>query len=166
MGVGMADYDQDGKPDLFVTNDTFYNYLFHNTGKKFEEVAFQAGVALVEDGEFISGMGLDFRDYNNDGYPDIVFVALNNQTFPIFQNKGGKNFEEVTFPTGDAEIEPRDGGVRSWIFRFRQRWLEGFVRFARACGISDKAGTGDRTAEHGVSQSGAERAMDCVDGGG
>ena len=78
----MADYDLDGKQDLFVTNDAEYNFLFHNLGNKFEEVAFDAGVALPEGGQFISGMGLDFRDFNNDGYPDIAFVALNNQTFP------------------------------------------------------------------------------------
>ncbi len=70
-----------------MTNDTSDNYLFHNTGKKFEEVAFTQGVALVENGEFVSGMGLDFRDYNNDGFPDIAFVALNNQTFPHFQEQ-------------------------------------------------------------------------------
>src|SRR5690349_9545972 len=98
MGVGMADYDLDGRPDLFVTNDASYNSLFHNTGKKFEEVAFETGVALAEDGGFISGMGLDFRDYNNDGYPDIVFVALPNQTFPVFQNTGKGDFKEVTTP--------------------------------------------------------------------
>jgi hypothetical protein len=69
MGVGMADYDHDGRPDLFVTNDAGYNSLFHNLGNKFEEVAFEAGVALAEDGNFISGMGLDFRDFNNDGLP-------------------------------------------------------------------------------------------------
>src|SRR5258708_4450687 len=100
MGVGMADYDLDGRPDLFVTNDASHHSLFHNTGNKFGGVAFETGVALAEDGSFISGMGLDFRDYNNDGYPDIVFVALPNQTFPIFQKTGKGDFKEVTSPSG------------------------------------------------------------------
>ncbi|HEX4810207.1 MAG TPA: CRTAC1 family protein [Bryobacteraceae bacterium] len=100
MGAGVADYDLDGKPDIFVTNDGYYNSLFHNLGGKFEEVAFQTGVALPEDGSFVSGMGLDFRDFNNDGYPDIAFIALNNQTLPIFQNTGKGDFKEVTSQTG------------------------------------------------------------------
>ncbi|MGB9457502.1 MAG: CRTAC1 family protein [Bryobacteraceae bacterium] len=111
MSASMADYDLDGFADIFVTNDTEYNFLFHNVvGKKFEEVAFPAGVALVEDGVFISGMGSDFRDYNNDGYPDIVFSALERQTFPIFRNVGGKRFEEVTAASGmRAECWPMAG---------------------------------------------------------
>ena len=100
MGAGIADYDLDGKPDIFVTNDAYYNSLFHNLGGKFEEVAFPAGVALPEDGNFVSGMGLDFRDFNNDGYPDIAFIALNNQTLPLFQNTGKGDFKEVTSQTG------------------------------------------------------------------
>jgi hypothetical protein len=100
MGVGVADYDNDGHPDLFVTNDSEYNSLFHNLGGKFEEVAFNAGVALPEDGGFISGMGLDFRDFTNDGYPDIAFVALTNQTFPLYVNTGRGDFREVTTETG------------------------------------------------------------------
>lgn len=100
MGVGVADYDLDGKPDLFVTNDAEYNFLFHNLGGKFEEVAFQTNVALPEDGAFISGMGLDFRDFNNDGYPDIAYVALTGQTFPIYKNSGKGDFIEVTTPSG------------------------------------------------------------------
>jgi len=100
MGVAVADYDLDGLPDLFVTNDASNNFLFHNTGHGFQEVAFPAGVALAEDGNFISGMGADFRDFDNDGYPDIVYVALERQTFPLLKNIGGKEFREVTGPSG------------------------------------------------------------------
>lgn len=128
MGVGVADYDLDGRPDLFVTNDTYYNYLFHNTGRKFEEVALQAGVALPEDGEFISGMGVDFRDFNNDGYPDIVFVALNDQTFPIFRNAGGHGFEEVTEPSGMRELSRNKGGYSPGLYDFdNDGWKDLFV---------------------------------------
>jgi hypothetical protein len=100
MGVGVADYDRDGRPDIFVANDTFYTFLFHNLGNKFEEVAFPMGVALPEDGNFIGGMGLDFRDFDNDGYPDIAYVALSKQTFPLLKNMAGREFREVTAESG------------------------------------------------------------------
>ena len=108
----MADYDLDGRPDLFVTNDASYNSLFHNMGNKFEEVAFETGVALTEDGSFISGMGLDFRDFNNDGYPDIAFVALNNQTFPLFQNTGKGRFPRSHNRERHARRQPSDVRLR------------------------------------------------------
>ena len=100
MGGAMADYDLDGLADIFVTNDRSYNFLFHNTGNGFQESALPAGVALVEDGNLVSGMGADFRDYDNDGYPDIAFVALEKQTFPLFRNMAGKRFQEVTSTSG------------------------------------------------------------------
>jgi hypothetical protein len=128
MGVGMADYDLDGRPDLFVTNDASYNSLFHNKGDKFEEVAFETGVALVEDGSFISGMGLDFRDFNNDGYPDIVFVALNNQTFPLFQNTGKGDFREVTTQSGMREPSRQMSGFGAALYDFdNDGWKDLFV---------------------------------------
>lgn len=128
MGVGVADYDLDGKPDLFVTNDASYNSLFHNSGGKFEEVAFEAGVALEEDGSFISGMGVDFRDYNNDGYPDIVFVALPDQTFPIFQNSGKGDFKETTSPSGMRELSRPMSGFGAALYDFdNDGWKDLFV---------------------------------------
>ena len=118
MGVGVADYDVDGKPDLFVPNDAEYNSLFHNTGKKFEEVAFDAGVALAEDGGFISGMGLDFRDFNNDGYPDIAYVALVRQTFPLYQNTGKGEFTEVTSSSGMRALTMQMSGFGVGFYDF------------------------------------------------
>lgn len=128
MGVGVADYDLDGHPDLFITNDTYYNFLFHNTGKNFEEAALQEGVALVEDGAFVSGMGLDFRDINNDGYPDIIFVALNNQTFPIFQNESGRGFEEITDRSGMRQLSLHMSGYGAGLYDFdNDGWKDLFV---------------------------------------
>jgi len=128
MGVGVADYDGDGRPDLFVTNDRFYNFLFHNTGQKFEEVALQAGVALVEDGAFIAGMGVDFRDFDNDGYPDIVTVALNGDTFPVFRNLGRGGFEEVTYRSGMRAMSLSMAGYGPAFYDFdNDGWKDLFV---------------------------------------
>jgi hypothetical protein len=99
MGAALADYDNDGKPDIFIANDKLYNFLFRNTGTKFEELGFEAGVALAEHGNMISGMGVDFRDLDNDGHPDIVLLALDNETFPIYRNTGKGTFREVTSST-------------------------------------------------------------------
>lgn len=128
MGVGMADYDLDGKQDLFVTNDAGYEFLFHNLGDRFEEVAFDAGVALPDDGNFISGMGLDFRDFNNDGYPDISYVALNNQTFPLYENTGKGTFVDVTTSSGMRSESMPMAGYGSGFYDFdNDGWKDLFV---------------------------------------
>jgi hypothetical protein len=128
MGGGMADYDLDGRPDIFVTNDGSYNFLFHNLGNKFEEVAFQKNVALPEDGAFISGMGLDFRDFNNDEYPDLVTAALENQTFPLWKNMAGKDFREVTTQSGLRTLCMHMAGFGTGFFDFdNDGWKDLFV---------------------------------------
>ena len=101
MSACVADYDNDGLPDIFVPNDKVFNFLYHNKGhNRFEEVGFEMGVALPENGNLISGMGCDFRDLNNDGYPDIVLTALRNETFPVYQDASGASFEEITASSG------------------------------------------------------------------
>jgi len=128
MGVGVADYDLDGRQDLFVTNDAGYSFLFHNLGNKFEEVAFQTNTALPEEGAFISGMGLDFRDFNNDGYPDIAYVALNRQTFPVFQNTGKGEFVETTAASGIGAQSMGMAGFGPALYDFNNDgWKDLFV---------------------------------------
>lgn len=129
MSVGVADYDRDGWPDLFVPNDTTYNFLFHNTGgSKFKEVGFDAGVALPENGNFISGMGSDFRDLDNDGLPDIALTALNNQTFPIYRNTGKGDFEEITAKSGMSALTRPMSGYGIGIFDFdNDGWKDLFL---------------------------------------
>ena len=128
MGVGVADFDHDGKQDLFVTNDAGYSFLFHNLGNKFEEIAFQANVALPEEGAFISGMGLDFRDFDNDGYADVAYVALNRQTFPLFRNTGKGEFIEVTAGAGMTSESLGMSGFGPALYDFdNDGWKDLFV---------------------------------------
>jgi hypothetical protein len=97
MGVVFNDYDGDGFPDVFIANDNAPNFLFHNVGgKKFEEVALEAGVAYTDIGKAISGMGAAFTDINNDGLPDIWHTAIEMETFPLFLNRGKGQFIDVT----------------------------------------------------------------------
>lgn len=98
MSVAFGDYDQDGLSDVFVTNDKVPNFLFHNLGNgKFEEVALEAGAALPDHGKDVSSMGTDFRDYDNDGLPDIAVAALAGETFPLFHNEGKGLFRDATY---------------------------------------------------------------------
>jgi len=129
MGGAAADYDGDGDLDVFVTNDKMFNFLFENLGRlRFREVAFEAGVALAEHAMEISGMGADFRDFDNDGRPDIVFVALDGETFPLFCNAGGGLFEEITNRSGLAFQSNSMAGYGPGLFDFdNDGWKDLFV---------------------------------------
>lgn len=128
MAVGVADYDHDGRQDLFVTNDANSNFLFHNMGSRFEEVGFETNTMLPQDGNAISGMGLDFRDIRNNGYADIVYVALNGETFPVLENTGKGAFEEATIPSGMGAQSIRMAGFGAAIYDFdNDGWKDIFV---------------------------------------
>jgi hypothetical protein len=120
MGVAFADYDHDGFTDVFVANDNAPNMLFHNLGgKKFEEVALQAGVAYPESGAFISGMGVDFKDIDNDGWDDLWHTAIEGESFPLFRNTGnGSDFVEITNAAGLGHSTRDMSGWSNGIFDF------------------------------------------------
>lgn len=111
MSVAFADYDGDSRIDAFVTNDNLPNFLFRNRGDGgFDEEALLAGVALLDHGKPVASMGADFRDYDNDGVPDIAVTALSGETFPIFRNAGDGFFEDRTFASGVAKASARLAG--------------------------------------------------------
>ncbi len=109
MSAAAADYDGDGRPDIFVANDAIPNFLFRNLGGKFEETALVAGVALNDLGRPVSSMGSDLRDFDNDGRPDLIFTALVGETFPLFRNTPD-GFRDVTYPSGLGALAVRRSG--------------------------------------------------------
>jgi len=111
MSVAFADYDGDGRVDAYVTNDGVPNFLFRNRGDgTFEETALRAGAALPDRGAPVSSMGADFRDYDNDGRPDLATTALAGETFPLFHNEGRGHFRDATAPSGLAALTARLSG--------------------------------------------------------
>ncbi len=111
MGVVFADYDGDGFTDVFVSNDTYRNFLFHNNGNgTFREVGTVTGVAYNENGKSIAGMGADFRDVDNDGRPDIFVVGMIGDTFPLFRNRG-RDFTDITASSG---VSVATGRLTAW----------------------------------------------------
>ncbi|MEO7143720.1 MAG: VCBS repeat-containing protein [Bryobacteraceae bacterium] len=100
LGIAMNDFDRDGWPDVFVANDSAPQQLFRNRGDgTFAEVAFDRGAAYDSDGRSFSGMGTDFADYDNDGWPDLFVNALATQRYSLFHNGKGA-FEYVSDSVG------------------------------------------------------------------
>ena len=119
MGVAIADYNGDGWMDIFVANDKERNFLFKNRGdKSFEEVGVESFVAFTEDGIPVSSMGVDFRDWNNDGRPSLFVTALGRETFPLFRNEGTGSFSVDTYKAGIGFPSLKMSGWGNGIYDF------------------------------------------------
>jgi hypothetical protein len=105
MSAAVGDADGDGWLDVFVSNDTEPNFLFRQRGNgTFEESALSAGAALPDTGKPVSAMGVDFRDFDNDGWPDLIVTALARETFALYRNQGRGQFAEATSSTRLAAL--------------------------------------------------------------
>lgn len=111
MGIAFADYDNNGFSDAFVSNDTFRNFLFRNNGDgTFTEVGVLSGVAFNEYGKSVAGMGVDFKDFDNDGRSDIFETAMFGDSFPLYKNSG-KHFDDVT---SGASVTAATSRLTAW----------------------------------------------------
>jgi len=116
LGIALADYDRDGHIDLYIANDSWPEFLFHNKGNgTFEEVGLAAEAALDGDGRTFAGMGVDFADYNNDGLPDLVVDDLANQMYALYLNNGDGTFNYTSYSTGISRMTLLHSG---WGIRF------------------------------------------------
>ncbi|HVG54110.1 MAG TPA: CRTAC1 family protein [Vicinamibacterales bacterium] len=101
LGVVIADYDDDGWPEVFVANDAMPNFLFRRTGQwRFEEAALRAGVAVASDGRARSGMGTDAGDYDGDGHLDLVVTNLDSEMYSLYRGLGRQLFAYATPESG------------------------------------------------------------------
>jgi hypothetical protein len=123
LGVAFNDYDNDGWPDIVVANDSVAQQLFHNLKNgKFEEVALPKGLAYDEDGNVFAGMGIDFADFENHGWPGVFINSLAKQKYALFRNQHG-TFEYVSDGVG---LSAASVGHSGWGAKFVDYDNDGF----------------------------------------
>jgi hypothetical protein len=119
MGISIADFSGDGLMDIFIANDTEPNFLFINQGNgTFKESGLEYGIAYNMQGHSVSGMGSDAKDFDNDGWVDILYNDLKGEVFGIFRNEGGKSFSDETWSTGLGRLSRNLSG-----------WSLGFIDY-------------------------------------
>jgi hypothetical protein len=124
MGVTAADFDGDGWPDIYVSNDKTENFLFHNKHDgMFEEIAGDLGVAYGQNGEMTSSMGPTFADIDGDGRLDLW--VTDSKFDRLMRNTGKQGFEDISASSG---ISAATGQYVSWgsgIYDFdNDGWLD------------------------------------------
>lgn len=103
LGVVWSDFDGDGKPDLYVANDSTPNYLYHNEGNgKFSEIGLESGTAVSADGSEQGSMGLAVADYNHTGRFSIYVTNFADEYSTLYRNDGKMEFSDVSYDAGVA----------------------------------------------------------------
>jgi hypothetical protein len=101
LGVLVADFDNDGWPDIYVANDSAPAALYHNNrNATFTDIGIEAGCAFSIDGKPQAGMGVTAGDYDRDGWLDIFKTNFAGDTSSLYHNAGKGVFDDVTFPAG------------------------------------------------------------------
>ncbi len=101
LSVAVADFDNDGWPDIYVANDSTAATLYHNQKDgTFKDIGIESGVAFSPDGKPQAGMGVTVGDYNRDGNLDIIKTNFAGDTDSLYTNLGDGTFEDDTYLSG------------------------------------------------------------------
>jgi enediyne biosynthesis protein E4 len=114
----MADLNGDGRPDIYVANDTDDNFLYMNRGKRgeivLEETGLLAGVARDERGTPNGSMGVDVGDFDRSGRPSIIVTNYENELPALYQNISDTKRESFNFATISTGIGAIGGNYVGW----------------------------------------------------
>jgi enediyne biosynthesis protein E4 len=103
LGTIWADFNNTGRPDIYVANDTGPNFLYRNDGKgKFTEIGLESGTALSEDGSEQASMGVAIGDYNHTGRPSLYVTNFSDEDDSLYRNDGDWDFQDVSYQSGMA----------------------------------------------------------------
>ena len=101
LGVHVADFDNDGWPDIYIACDMTPSLLFHNNGDgTFTETGLEAGVAVNFDGQLQAGMGVAVADYDGNGFLDIAKTNFSGDLTSLYNNEDGTFFTDLSQPAG------------------------------------------------------------------
>jgi enediyne biosynthesis protein E4 len=105
MSVVCSDFDDDGRIDIYVANDSTPNLLYHNNGDgAFKEIGFLSGTALSQDGAEQGSMGVDAGDYDHDGRFDIFVTNFVDEYNTLYHNDGRNMFTDVSYKADVARV--------------------------------------------------------------
>jgi hypothetical protein len=103
LGVIWADFNNSGRPDLYVTNDSTPKFLYKNEGNgKFKEIGLESGTAVSEDGSEEASMGIGIGDYNHTGRPSLFITNFEDEDDLLYRNDGNWDFTDVSYKSGVA----------------------------------------------------------------
>jgi len=103
MQVIWSDFNNVGRIDAYVTNDSTPKYLYKNLGNgKFSEIGLESGTAVDEDGSEQASMGVAIGDYNHTGLPSLFITNFSDEYAVLFRNDGDWNFTDVSYKSGVA----------------------------------------------------------------
>ena len=140
LGISIADYDQNGFPDIFIANDGMPDTLWSNRGDMtFQDIALKSGCSIDNDGQEKAGMGVGSMDMDDDGDMDILVCNLGGESDSMFRNEGGY-FIDTTARSGLKTLTSKQT-------RFGLGWLDfnndGHLDLYEAAGRVQRAGESD-----------------------
>ncbi len=161
MGISIADFNGDGLMDVFIANDTVRNHLFLNQSNgRFKESGVAYGAAYNEQGSTVSGMGSDAKDYNNDGWVDVLYNDLVGEVFGLLRNEAGERFEDVTRQSGVYALSK---GLSGWSVGFIDYDNDGWLDIYSANGDVDNLRSVSKQSDSMWANTGGKKFVDVTD---